>query len=347
VLEIAQRSGDDLRMAYLYGFGVDRVQLRSEHERWLEDNLIGPAISQAMTPTKRAYPGGIDPRGVKVYPGAPVYTPPSRIAPSIVRGDKLIITVDGGDNGPVSRLVVPERWEIWLHGTASRPGKLRHNLALSRRRADSVALWIDLRFRASSVFSDTVRYEIDRHWYGELLADVQRKPEGSEDPLDRAVLIAFRRVYPSVSISLRPPAPLQRPLDGVMPCCLKKLEMEYYEVVQFLWSIRQPLAFRDDGSGRYTSPDPIQAHVNLRLHGWTSEERREYMIESAPFMKAKLEDAMSMPDIIGKAMKQLDKLKCYDSDPDDFCHNDINFSKDYRGTYPKTDPRSFSVPPAL
>lgn len=345
VLEINPPGNEIAAMAYLYNFRVDGASLRSKHKLWLQENLIVHILTTSGVPVERTYPFINDPNAV--YPGVQVPYQPKPQPPSVTKGNTTTVYTDPGplDN---KRLVVPEHWNIWLHGTTSRPASRKYNIKLSMRRAAAVAAFI------RGTLGPTSYYSIDPNWHGEFFAELLGKNEHREDPFDRAVLVAFRPVYPDVRIQLGPPAPVNRPCCPE-PCCAVKARIDYLEAVQTGWALtKTPTASGAaiDDSGDYPDvmsvphvrPDKAHTTTALRNKGFSHKRVWELYEGNDRFMLVPLVgnpgpmvggyayrqlDVTTVSGYINKALEEDRKALagCTKDDPLDICGKDYYYRK--------------------
>jgi hypothetical protein len=178
--------------AYLYGFDIDKADLKKEHTTFLYQLLADIFRESAARIAK-------DPSKVGVC-------------------------------------------HIWLLGTASRSGTFGHNAPLSKSRASSVRRLLEAELRNGKhpiMFSDGGA--------SETVAFLKGKHDGSEDPLDRSVLLVAQwHTLPNP----RPPV-VKRPEPSELPKPLFKK-----------FRIRSVFAMSD--SFQFTKKAPIQAQ-SLRM----------------------------------------------------------------------------------
>jgi hypothetical protein len=345
VLEINPPGNDAAVIAYLYNFRVDKAFLRKEHKLWLQRNLILPILQQSGIPIKKTFSLDIDNNGMPVvYPGIvpPYKPPPPNNTPVVMKGDTMIVTTEAGSMD-TDRLLFPDRWTIWLHGTTSRPASRGYNLSLSQRRAEAVAVYIRQNLGEGPPY-----YHIDPFWYGEFFAEMAGKSEHRENPLDRAVLVAFRPVYPDVGLMLGPPAPVNRPCCQ-LPCQAVKDQIDYLEAVQAGWAVTgTPGAGGtiddtgdnpDSASGPFARPDMAFTTAKLRAKGFSANRAMDLYNSGDRFMSVQLVnnsgpggfDVNNVQDRIIKAIADArkDLAHCTKGDPYNI------YSKDF--TYRKSD----------
>ena len=316
---------DETTTAYLYGFGVDVAQPGPEHRRWLSGLCAAMQVG-SLFPVRKMYDDFPTASSVPRDPIVPPSSGPTE--PTPYHDDGSVTVSTWAPPGPPATMhrVVPERWLIWLVGTTSRTGTARHNLGLSERRARAVAQQI----RRLLDVNPLLKYSIEPGWMGELWAAARGQPEHWEDPLDRAVLVAFRPVYPnSPPARLQPPPPVQRP--GVMPCCMKTLMLEYYQLVKDAWAYTigshklRPGGSRTVTNDVYVQPDRTFTHALLNNRGWG--KRVTWMLDNGLYMNVLVTEMYGITTRIQHDIDNLKSLQCYQADPDEMCKNDETFSK--------------------
>jgi hypothetical protein len=100
--------------------------------------------------------------------------------------------------------------QFWLHGTTSRSASVKHNSLLSERRSSAVRTYLEGELRQGRI---RVPSRVVTTGLTETVALLTGKRDGSEDPLDRAVIL----VAQWFSVPNPQPPVIQRPSPRMLP----------------------------------------------------------------------------------------------------------------------------------